>query len=101
MKLLITTYIEQFPKQEQESVPISLENLTSALNHVSIPKHGQVVELHKDQSVCSQLDTALDSLDIDTMLNPNMPNTGSMEVVATLKRDLRLRLESLLAVQQN
>ena len=101
MKLLIMPYIDRFPGQGQESEQVSLERLINALKTVSVRKIGQLIELQDDQSIQTQIDSALDNLDINTMLDPDMPNTGGMEVMATIKRDLSLELEAMLDTQKH
>ena len=101
MKLLIMPNIDRFQDQEQKSAQISLDRLIKALKTVSVRKSGQAIELQDDQSVRTQIDLALDNLDINTMLDPDMPNTGGMEVMATIKRDLSLELEAMLSTQKN
>ncbi|MGR9107488.1 MAG: hypothetical protein ACU843_11220 [Gammaproteobacteria bacterium] len=51
----------------------------------------------QDQPDLSQIDSALDSFDITALLNPAMFNTGGMEVLATIKRDLKHQIEATLA----
>ena len=101
MKLLIMPFIDRFSGQGQESEQVSLERLINALKTLSVRKSGQAIELQDDQSVRTQIDLALDNLDINTMLDPTMPNTGGMEVIASIKRDLSLELQSMLAAQKN
>ena len=101
MKLLIMPYIDRFPDQGQESAQVSLERLIHALKSVSFRKSGQAIELQDDQSIRNQINSVLDNIDINTMLDPNLPNTGGMEVMATIKRDLSLELEAMLATQKN
>ena len=101
MKLLIMPYIHQFPGQEQESAQIALERFINVFKTTSVRENGQAIELQDDQSVRTQIDLALDNLDINTMLDPDMPNTGGMEVMATIKHDLSLELEAMLSTQKN
>ena len=101
MKLLIMRYIERFPFQGQEPAQIALERLINVLKTTTVRKSGQEIEMQDDQSVRTQIDSVLDSLDINTFLDSDMPNTGGMEVMATIKRDLSLELEAMLATQKN
>ena len=100
MKLLIMRYIERFPFQGQEPVQIALERLINVLKSASVRKSGQTIELQDDQSVQSKIDSALDNLDVNTMLDPDMPNTGGMEVMATIKRELSHELEAMLTTRK-
>ncbi|MGR9074189.1 MAG: hypothetical protein ACU833_14105, partial [Gammaproteobacteria bacterium] len=93
MKFQLMPNIDYIPATEQEATLFSLRHLIR--NFISVP------ERKDDHSIQSQIDWTLDRLDINTLLDPNMPNTGGMEVMATIKRDLRLQLESLLFAQKN
>ncbi len=101
MKFLIMPYAEGFPGQAQESEQVSFENLVSALKTESFRKMGQTVELQDDQPVQTQIESTLDNLDLDSIFDPTMLNTGGMEIMATIKRELRLQLETLLFAQKN
>ena len=101
MKLLIMRYIERFPFQGQEPAQIASERLLNVLKTASVRKSGQTIELQDDQSVQSKIDSALDKLDVNSMLDPDMLNTGGMEVMATIKRDLSLELEAMLTAQKH
>lgn len=99
MKLLITPLIDLF--QEQAIGPDALESLFNALRTASVRKNSQAIELRDNLSVRSQIESALDTIDITTLLNPMMPNTGGMEVLAKLKRELTLEIEATLFAQQH
>lgn len=79
MKLLITPYIDRFSGQGQKSAPVSLEKLITTNKTVLEWKNYQTIELQDKQLLRSQIDSVLDNLDINTILDPNMPNTGGIE----------------------
>jgi hypothetical protein len=101
MKLLIMPCIDRPPGQEQESTLISLERLVNILTSAANPFSAQEIELQDHQSALTQINSALKNLDINTLLNPDMPNSGGMEVIATIKRNLSLELEAVLTTQKN
>ena len=101
MKLLIMPFIDRLSAPGQETERVSSERLINALKTVSAQKRDQTIELQNDQSARVQIDSVLETLDINTLLEPTMPNTGSMEVLVAIKRNLSLELETLLAARKN
>ena len=59
----------------------------------------QVTTLKKAQCVREQIEQAVEKLDIEFLLDPNMPHLGSMEVLARIKRDLSRNLHSMTPVK--
>jgi CheY-like chemotaxis protein len=101
MKLLITAYCDQFSDHGQEAAQASFEQFINTLKTASDSKKGQTIELHNDELDRTEIDSVLNKLDIANILNPNMPNMGGMEVLATIRQDLSHKLETLMAAQNN
>lgn len=101
MKLLIIPYIEGIPTQLQTLPRFSFESIIDALKTASVQKSGQTLDLLEDQSVKNQVNSFLDNFDFDLLLDPTMPNTGGMEIMTTIKRQLRSQIESALFSQKN
>ena len=95
MKLLITPLIDRLQPGRQTNYPESLEHLIGILKSASSRIPGQAIELQGNPPVRNQIETALDNIDITNLLDPLLPNTGGMEVLATLKRELTLEIEAI------
>lgn len=101
MKLLITPYCELLSDLASDNVQNKGVQFFNALKTASDNQAGLTIDMHNNQLDRSQIDSVLDKLDITNMLNPNMLNTGGMEVLATIRQDLSHTLETLLAAQNN
>ena len=96
MKLLITPLIDRFQPSRQANAVDALERLIGKLRTASIHNDSQAIEVQDYSSVHSQIESALDRIDITNLLSPMMLNTGGMEILATLKRDLTKEIETTL-----
>ena len=95
------TYQAAALKGAQTNALDALEQLIGKLKTGAIVNDSQAIEVHDYPFVHSQIEAALDSIDITNLLNPMMLNTGGMEILATLKRDLAKEIETTLFTPKN
>lgn len=96
MKLLITPINERHQSKAQVMNEDALEHLFNSLRTVTTVKNSQAIELTDKQTIHRQIESAVDKIDITTLLSPTMLNTGGMEVLAKLKQDLTTDIEATL-----
>ncbi len=99
MKPLITPWRQRIYTSGKDPVSLSCISFESAVDvSVALNDH-QVITLKKAQCVREQIGQAVEKLDIEVLLDPNMPHLGSMEVLARIKRDLSRNLHSMTPVK--
>jgi len=58
---------------------------------------GRMTEKTNEELLQSQFDAMLKDFDVQSLFDPSLPNTGGMEVLAVIERNLRSRVLMLLA----
>ena len=67
------------------------------LNNTAGLMVGRMTEKTNEELLQSQFDAMLKDFDVQSLLDPSLPNTGGMEVLAVIERNLRSRVLMLLA----
>ncbi len=58
---------------------------------------GRMTEKNDGEQLRSRIDAVLNDFDVQSLLDPSMPNTGGMEILAVIERNLRSQVLTLLA----
>ena len=57
----------------------------------------RMTETIDEEQLQSRIDAMLKNFDVQSLLDPSMPNTGGMEILAVIERHLRSQVQRLLA----
>ncbi len=99
MKPLITPWRQRIYTRGKDPVSLSCMSFESAVNVSVALNDDRVITGEEKKGIREQIEQAVEKLDIEVLLDPNMPHLGGMEVLARIKRDLSRNLHPMTPVK--
>jgi CheY-like chemotaxis protein len=99
MKPLITPWRQRIYTREKDPVSLSYMSFESAVDVSVALNYDRVITGKEKKDIREQIEQAVEKLDIEALLDPNMPHLGGMEVLARIKQDLSRNLHSMTPVK--